>query len=398
MKKIVRLLTLGAIVTMLALPIIAKSLLTGPEVSIQDQCTQENKDAYYAAFLENRKTDQAKAYENAKKYLACPPGEVTEATTKIVDYLKKWVTAYEDATQKSKLPDLLYNKKAYKDAYQLGTELLRTDPENLKVLIDLGANGYLVANLKDPALNATALNSAKKAVVSLEGGKTVDDWQPFTGKDEALAYLNYTIGVFTIETDPAASLKNLIKAAQYETALKKSPQLYAYIGAAYEAGPYAKQSEAYKVYTGKDETPESKLALANINQVVDRMIDAYARAVALAGTDAKLVELKKGWMTSLSDWYKYRNKSDAGMNEMVASVLSKPLPPEPTPLTVLPASTPAATPASTSGATPASGATASTTAPAGQATTPPVTSGTTKPAAAKTATPAGPSKPKNNHP
>ena len=113
-----------------------------------------------------------------------------------------------------------------------------------------------------------------------------------------------------------------------------------------------KQFEEYtRLYKGKDETPESKLALANINQVVDRMIDAYARAVAAAGTDPNYSTQKPQWSESLSSWYKYRHQSEAGMTEMVASILAKPLPPEPTPLTSLPASTPAATPASNSGAT-----------------------------------------------
>ena len=86
MKKIIRLITLGATAAMLALPVAAKSLVNYSDISVQDHCSSDNKDAYYAAFLENRKTDQPKAYDNAKKYLACPPGgEVTEATQKIIE-------------------------------------------------------------------------------------------------------------------------------------------------------------------------------------------------------------------------------------------------------------------------------------------------------------------------
>jgi len=381
MKKIIRLITLGATAAMLALPVAAKSLVNYSDISVQDQCSSENKDAYYAAFLENRKTDQPKAYDNAKKYLACPPGgEVTEATQKIIDYLKKWSTAYDEGSRKSKLPALLYNEHKYPEAYALGRELLAADPENLKVLIDLGANGYLVTSLNQPQLNTDALNAAKKALGMLEAGKTVDDWAPLSGKDEAMAYLNYTIGVFTLQSDPSTALKNLIKAAQFETPLKKSPQTYAYIGGSYELGPYAKLSDEYTTkYKGQNETPESKLALANINQVVDRMVDAYARAVNLAGSDSKLATQKATWTERLTEWYKYRhNQTTDGMNEMVAGVLSKPLPPEPTPLTSLPAE-PATTPIGNSGTT------ASTTA----ATQP---ANGNKPATARTGTP---DKPKN---
>ena len=144
-----------------------------------------------------------------------------------------------------------------------------------------------------------------------------------------------------------------IKTASYDSKLKKLPFLYYSLGEAYEKGPYSKQSADYKAkYENKDETPESKLALENINQVIDRMIDAYARAVALAGSDSQYAAIKTQGMNAVSDWYKFRhNKSDAGLNEMIAGVLSTPLPPEPTPLTSLP--TPPATPASGVGTTPA---------------------------------------------
>ena len=377
MKTMIKLLSLGAIVAALALPLAAKSLSV-TEISSQDQCTQENKDAYYAAFRENRQTDQAKAYDNAKKYLACPPGEASETTTKIIDYLKKWVGVYEDATEKQKIRTALYNDpRNYPLAYELGKKVLGREPDNLSILIDLGANGYLLASLKNAALNAEAVTHAKKAISLLEAGKTVEDWKPLAGKDEALAYLNYTIGVFTLETDPSAALKNLLKAAQFETPLKKSPFTYGYIGGAYESGQYAKLSDDYKTrFQGKDETPESKLALANINQIVDRMIDAYARAVALAG-DPKFADQKKAWSTLLTDWYKYRYQKEDGMNEMIASILSKPLPPEPTPLTSLPVAAPASTPAATSGTGATSGATASTAAPSVNGAAKPATKTTT---------------------
>lgn len=332
-------LSLLASVAILALPVAARDLIAQPYDEVQDQCAQPAKDALYQAFRDNRQSDQAKAYDAAKKYLACPAGEVTEATTKIIDYLKKWVTAYEEGSKKIKYRQYLYNEQKYVEAYALGKEILATEPENLKVLVDLGASGYLVAPLNNASLSAEAVAHATKALQMIEAGKTVDNWEPLQNKDVAVAYLNYTIGALTLQQNPAAALKNLIKSAQFETPLKKSPYTYAYIAGAYETGPYAKLSEEYtRLYKDKDETPESKLALANIHQIVDRMIDGYARAVALSGTDAKFTAQKPVWQESLTTWYKFRNADKTeGMNELVAGILSKPLPPEPTPITVLPA-------------------------------------------------------------
>lgn len=399
MKKLITFLSISTTVAILALPVAARNLIAQPNNAFQDAaCTEEGKTALYQSFLKNLKADQAKAYDDAKKYLACPaPAEVTEAQQKIIDYLKVFVGKYEAATKKTDYRVKLYNEKNYVVAYAMGKEILQAEPENLQVLVDLGANAYLLPPVKNPQLTAEGLGYAQKALQMLDSGKTLEDWKPLASKDEAVAYLNYSIGALTLEKDPSAALKNLIKAAQFETLLKKSPYTYAYIAGAYETGPYAKMSEEYKrLYQGKDETPESKLMLANINQIIDRMIDAYARAVALA-TDAQYKDVKVGWNESLTTWYKYRNsdKTD-GMDQLVAGVLSKPLPPEPTPLTSLPATTPAVTtPAGNSGA-PANGTgngAAPATTPAGAK--PAATAPATTPAGAKPAGTPKPDKPRN---
>ena len=395
MKKLITFLSIFTTVAILALPAAARTLIAQPNNAFQDACAQEAKDALYQSFRTNLKADQAKAYDDAKKYLACPAGtEVTEGQQKIIDYLKNFVTKYEAATTKETYRIKIYNEKKYEEGYAAGKAILATEPDNLQVLVDLGANAYLLPPLKNPQLTAEGLGYAQKALAMLDSGKTLEKWDPLGSKDVAVAYLNYSIGTLTLEKDPSAALKNLIKAAQFETPLKKSAYTYAYIAGAYETGPYAKLSEQYKQFTGKDETPESKLMLANINQLVDRMIDAYARAVALAGPDTPAAA-KTGWNDSLTQWYKFRNdnKTD-GMDQLIAGILAKPLPPEPTPLTSLPAtSTPAATPTNTSGTTQnGNGAAAPTTAPAGTKPAGTAASTTTKPAgtATSTTTPAGP--------
>ena len=382
MKKLTTSLSILSLVAIFALPAAARTSIAQPNNEVQDPCTQDAKTALYKTFRESRQADQPKAYEAAKKYLACPaPAEITPETQAIVDYLKKWVTAYEEGSKKIKCRELLYNQQKFVEAFALCKEILAVEPENLKILVDLGANGYLVAPLNNPGLSADAVTFATKALQMIDSGKTIDDWAPLAGKDVAVAYLNYTIGSLNLQKDPTGALKNLLKAAQFETPLKKSPFTYAYIAGAYETGTYAKLSEAYEVHKGKDETPESKLALANIHQIVDRMIDGYARAVALA-TDPKFATQKQVWQEALTGWYKFRNQDKTdGMNELIAGILTKPLPPEPTPLTSLPPAPPSTTPATNTGTN------GTTTAPATNGTTTPAkpspATSTTKPAPTK---------------
>jgi hypothetical protein len=382
MKKIMMVLTIGATVALLALTVAAQQTQpAAPAVTTttQDSCPPEARDALYKTFTENRTKDQKQAYDAGKKYLDCKIATPTESQTKIIEYLTRWVTAYEKGDRWNRFIDELYNKKNYPNAFKLGGEILKDEPDNTKVMVHLGANGYLVGPLNNPQLTTEAVDYARKAMAALESGKTVDDWSPLQGQGLAVAYMNYTIGSLTVDKDPAAALKFLLKSAQVETPLKKSAYTYALIAGAYETGPYAKQSADYKtLYSGKDETPESKLALANIHQIVDRMIDGYARAVALAG--AELAAQKTAWNDSLKQWYKFRNpdQPETGVDGVVAGILSKPLPPEPTPLTSLP---PTPTSTTTSG-TPA-GSTSGTTTGTGNGATAPA-----KPPATPSATPA----------
>jgi hypothetical protein len=255
-----------------------------------------------------------------------------------------------------------------------------------------------VAGLGDEALLAESAQFAKKAIEMIESGKPP---APLASKDEALAYLNYTIAKSLLKSNPAEAITYYVKAAKFNSDLKKNPQLYTELAGAYGEGPIAKLSEEYKAkYTV--ESPESKLAAANINQVIDRQIDALARAAALT-TDAAN---KKAIMDVLTGLYKDRNKSEAGLNELIASVLSKPIPEVPTPLTSLPTPAPSSTPGtsgtSTNGTATTGGNGAAKTGTTGTSTTGQKTTGaatvsgtgTAKPAASPTPTT---KKPRSNH-
>ena len=101
MKKLITFLSICTTVAILALPVAAHTTIAQPNNAVQDQCTTEGKNALYKIFLDNRKTDQDKAYDAAKKYLACPAAaEVDAAQQTIIDYLKKFVGQYEDVTKK----------------------------------------------------------------------------------------------------------------------------------------------------------------------------------------------------------------------------------------------------------------------------------------------------------
>ncbi len=399
-----------------------------PAAAAQGPCTDEAKAAWYADFTRFRIPDAAKAYEAAKKYLTACPADVaqvkaarervakTDSTPQakaeaeaelkrlaIPNYLDKWAAQYDKDARKIKVTNLFVDQRKYADAIVAAKQVLGDEPDNLTAHIALGYGGYVLAvTTKNESGNAEAITYAKKAIQLIESGKTQENWAPFKSKDDALGYLYYSVGYLERSSNPTEALTYFIKSAQFESDIKKNPQTYAFIAASYE-NEYAKQSMEYqRLYSGKDETPESKLAVENINLIVDRIIDALARAVSVAGTDANSQASKTQWLARLTELYKFRNKSEAGLTEMIASVMSKPLPPVPTRITVLPAApTISTTPASGSPTGAGAGSSAGASPVSKPATAPPTTAATAAPkttnAAATTPTTATKPKPKNNH-
>lgn len=348
MKRTIKLLAITAALAAFAVPVLA-----------QDQCTDDTKGAWYKTFLDNYKGDEAKqqvAYDAAKKYItSCPEDQYSKYMND--KFVKPWEDIHKNQQVAKQLDDAVKNKQ-YAQILNYGKQLVATNPDNAVVYIIMAGAG-----LGEPSLLADSAQQAKKAIELIQAGKPFEP--AYKTKDQALAAMNYIVAKSMVQGAPADSISYYLKAARYESDLKKTPQLYIELADAYEKGPGKDLTAKYQVAVGpnKTETPESKLILENINQVTDRQIDALARAAALT-TDAAN---KKAIVDDLTALYKYRNKTgtDANVTELVANVLSKPIPDVPSPITSLPTNpTPSSTPAtngngSTTG-TPANGSTKST--------------------------------------
>ena len=286
------------------------------------------KIATYKRFVDNRVPNPDAAYQAARDYLQKYQKDKDQYT----DYLSKWVAAYERDDRKRQLGGLI-NQKNFTEAYKVGAKILADEPDYLRAQIDLGYAGYLAASNKDESHNTEALGYARKAIAAIEGGKAPSEWAPFKGKDDTLAYLNYAVGFLTLKTNPDQAIDSLIKAAQYESDIRKTPSTYYFLAVAYESGPYKTMSTAYQnEFANKPETPQSKAALEKLGVMMDRIIDAYARAINVAGTDPKTEQSRKDWLVPLTNYYKFRNNGDdTGLTQFIANAMQKPLPPKPTP-------------------------------------------------------------------
>ncbi len=333
MKQTLRLLTLTAMmIAMLAHGAFAQTTGSQTTTAAAGQSDEDAKRDLYVSFTGKIKTDRPGAYQAGKEYLEKFPSDNSPQA----QYIKKWVAAYESDQQtsktnedKTKIAQLVKDQK-YADAYTLGKQFLNGHPDDLATVLNTAWSGWRLSFTNNGSNSAEAANYARKAIQLIEAGKTPIEGQAFTAKDETLGWLNYALGTFALSTTPPDAAGYLIKAAQYEGFAKKDPQLYERLAVIYQASEYTKLAEDYKTRFSTEEsraTPEGKAATAKINDVIDRVIDAYARAVSYSGTDQKYAAKKTEWTKELTDFYKFRHdNSTTGLDQLIASVTSKPLP------------------------------------------------------------------------
>lgn len=303
------------------------SAATSPSSNI---APQDSKKVLYDTFSKGMAGDAAarkSAYEAGKEYLQKYPDEKDPRTKEI----KEWITLYEADMSGGQVLNYIYRDKKYAEAFQLGKQVLLTDPENIRILTALGYAGMPAAATGGNDLTPDAIAYAKKAMQLIESGKAPSDWKPFAGRDETLAWLNYSLGVMVLRTMPNDAITYLGKAAQFEGAPKQDPRVYFYLANLY-GQDIDKQRSDYKAnFEGKTETAESKAALAKIGTVVDLIIDSYARAIAYTNVSPQLKQMfqqqEVDWTNKLTEFYKFRHDgSDAGLSEFIANIRSKPLP------------------------------------------------------------------------
>lgn len=287
----------------------------------QQQITQAQADLY-ERWRANINLNQQLAFEAGREYVGKYPNDEYASRVSL------WVGAYERAARKLEFEALLFKEKKYTAAYAVGKQVLASEPDNLRVIINLASAGYLASNTGDASFNAETLNFARRATEMLEAGNKPSDWKPFTGQPDALAYLHFITGELILKETPAESIKYFRKAIASEGAIKHTPVIYSRLAAAYAASEYEPQSKEFEVkFGGKEATPESNAALEQINATVDRITDALARAVALSGTEAQYADARTRWMQELTRFYKFRhNDSTDGLEAYIAGATKKPLP------------------------------------------------------------------------
>ena len=284
------------------------------------------KEQLYARFTDYKRNpnpeQQRYAYPTAKEYLRRWGGDNSAETKEVL----KWVTEYERLMHQDALY-AAYNAKDYGKTFLLARPMVKTDPEYFFGLAIMTEAGYDNATAGNHNLDAETADYARQAIGLLEAGKVAKP-DPFKAMGIAGGFLNYALATIVRDEKPAeaaAAFRKAVKSA--DSPYHTDPAAYHHLGVALYNGQLMPLSAEYnQKFGGKHSSPEQTQMLNSILKLAEQAIDAYARAVALS-TKPEQQDARGKILSQLAALYKaFHNNSDAGLNELIAGVLSKPMP------------------------------------------------------------------------
>jgi len=200
------------------------------------------------------------------------------------------------------------------DAFALAADLLTKNPDDLQVLTRMSQVGTEEASRKNRKYAAISLQYGLKAIELLE-----ENSKPATLADEALATqrgkldrLYQQTAILYLAAGNVQEAKARLRKAS--TLSPQDPSNFALLARVINAD-YLVQKEAYDAM--KD--PKSKQdAQKKLDDLLDSMIEAYARAVALATGRVEYQSLLQSVIPDLTVHYKTRhNQSIKGLQELI---------------------------------------------------------------------------------
>jgi hypothetical protein len=187
------------------------------------------------------------------------------------------------------------------------------------------AYGAYEAMLKkqDKSFAAEGIDFAKQTLSLFEAGKLPTIYEPFKTQADATGVMYYVIGNLSLDTDLKQTAGSLFKSFQYESQIKNNAHSY-YLVAFYYEKEYEKAAKDFSAKHGAKTTEDNAMIadMDKLNAIVDKMMDAYARAIHFAtDKDAN----KDAWQTRLTQVYQYRKQSDKGLAEFLANITATPM-------------------------------------------------------------------------
>jgi hypothetical protein len=284
----------------------------------QDDAKKTESFNKIAKLFNSKKTeDKEKAFKEAKDFLAKYGTGTDEKVTKIKDAV--------EAFELDKFNAYL-NEGKTDDAFLLGKEMLERKADNTYITMNLALGGLeAFEKKKDDSFAGDSINFAKQTIQLLAAGKAPKTFQPIKDQAEANALMYYIIGIFSADVDDKESANSFLKSTTFDSIYKTNSFVYYKIAAYYDK-MLVEASKNYQVKHGAKTKEDAEMKADNekLDKILDRVIDAYARAVKYAETDKN--PSIENWKNRLKQIYVFRKQSEAGLTEYINNVLSSPMP------------------------------------------------------------------------
>ncbi len=230
------------------------------------------------------------------------------------------------------------SSKNWDQVYSSGKELMAMDPDKYRPAeIVLGSIGY-DETAKTPRVttwNDETLKYAKQSIADLEAGKKFEPlgFAPYSykDKDEALGWLNYTIGYILSfdKNDKKQGVAYLYKASQAKSTTATIPDVYRSIGSYYIDEMNKRIEELQALVKGQDpnapedvkaaKVAEIKAKQGMVNGTAERALNAFAHAVFLANKDPKNAAYAKAITETAKQIYGIRFGKPDGFDAYLAT-------------------------------------------------------------------------------
>lgn len=212
----------------------------------------------------------------------------------------------------------------HRKAFSIGKQMLSSDPENLSLLLQVVNAGERNTQTGDTSLNAETATYARRAI-KLLGPSNAARLPANIDADRVRGNLNFTLGSLLAMSEPAEAAVAFRNATQTNS-LRKSPKVYLNLGLA-TGRLFKKLSDEYSHLPSREiSSPRGKAMKAEIDKLGEQTVDAYARAAALSDKPVQR-DFRTKMLELLTPIYKtLHNNSEAGLDELVNTVLTKPMP------------------------------------------------------------------------
>jgi len=209
----------------------------------------------------------------------------------------------------------------FDEAFAEGATYLAKHPDDIQILIALSITGVEQAKARNAKFVDPARQYGAKAIELIEGDKKPADMDAelWAKQKTMLPQVYQEMAIISLmEQNAAAAQAKLEKAAQLNPA---DPFNHMLLGSIIDED-YRKQAETYKnMPDGKSKVD----MLAKINAMIDKIIEHYARGVAMSEGKAQYQKFHDQLLQDLTAYYRYRhNSSTDGLQKLIDSYKTQP--------------------------------------------------------------------------